>query len=411
MLVENFDINKYSLATLAEVKAALRDASSLVVDARGCDAYAGWSTRFNKLGGHIKGATDFSVSWLKSVVDFESEQHLVKVCQNKGIVAGVKVIIYDENRLDAFKVAEFFQSLGLDDISVFDLKLWDEKLVSYENYQLYVPPVVVADLLAGKAVKEIGEVNKLVVLNIGWGSKESSGYFEGHVPGAIHVNSDDFDDEENFYRLESDQVLMKLAMSKGIRVDTTVICSGSSIFACRYAVILKYLGVERVYVMSGGLNAWVDSGLLLEAKDNHVVPVVDFGIKAPKNHHIIRTASEVKSRIEDDSFMLVDNRTIEEYRGETSGYDYFSKAGRINGAVFGYAGWGDSNSMHYYENVDKTMRNAYEIRDMWLEAGIDIGKHLSFYCGGGYRAAKVFWDSKVMGLENTSLYADGWCGF
>ncbi len=30
---------------------------------------------------------------------------------------------------------------------------------------------------------------------------------------------------------------------------------------------------------------------------------------------------------------------------------------------------------------------------------------------GGYRAAEVFWDSLVMGHENTSMFADGWIGW
>ena len=43
---------------------------------------------------------------------------------------------------------------------------------------------------------------------------------------------------------------------------------------------------------------------------------------------------------------------------------------------------------------------------MWKNSGVDINKHLSFYCGGGYRDAAVMWYAQAMGVENTSLYND-----
>lgn len=73
--------------------------------------------------------------------------------------------------------------------------------------------------------------------------------------------------------------------------------------------------------------------------------------------------------------------------------------------------WSHIQIMTYYRNADWTMRNGYEILKMWEDAGIDLNKHLSFMCGGGWRAAEVYWFSRVMGLENTSLFSDGWCAW
>lgn len=413
----NKDANKkpgnYSSATIEEVKAA-----DVVVDARASEAYAGWSTQNNKKGGHIEGATDFSANWLNVTYDDKEnldgmtrDEQLKQYMENKGIDKESKVVVYDENSKDAIAVADYLTSQGVKDIKVFDLNKWEDKLVSYENYKLYVPPVVVKDLIDGKEVAEIGKVDDLKILEVSWGSEEESGYLKGHVPGAIHVNSDSFDDEDNVYLLEKDSVLFELAKSQGINVNSTVIVTGDPIFACRYATILKYLGVEEVYVMSGGVSGWTDAGFDMETKSNKSVAISDFGATSPKNTDLIDTVAEVKSKLSDSNFMLVDNRTIEEYRGETSGYSYFDKAGRIEGAVFGYAGVGNSSSMLYYRNLDTTMRNGYEIEAMWKKAGVDTSKHLSFYCGGGYRAAEILWDSMVLGYDNVSLFADGWCGW
>lgn len=47
----------------------------------------------------------------------------------------------------------------------------------------------------------------------------------------------------------------------------------------------------------------------------------------------------------------------------------------------------------------------------WKKDGIDTAKHLSFMCGSGWRASEILWYSMVMGMENTSLYSDGWIGW
>lgn len=408
----------FPVATAEEVAAAIKEGAAVVVDARLTDTYAGWAVGGNTMGGHIQGATDFSANWLTATFDDNNnlngmtrEEHLEKYLADKKIQAGTPVILYDENGTDALAVANYFASKGITDLKLFNLADWKEDLVTYKNYQLYIPPAAVKDLIEGKAVAEVGAVKDLKILEISWGTVKESGYLDGHVPGALHVNSDDFDDENNVYLLESDQTLFDLAKSLGITTESTVICTGNPIFSTRMAIILQYLGVDQVYVMSGGTTGWTDAGFTLETAENQPAPVADFGRTTPKNPDLIDTVPEVQAKLADPSFLLVDNRTEAEFRGETSGYSYFDMAGRIEGAVYGYAGVGNSSSMLYYENLDSTMRNAYEILDMWQGAGIDTGKHLSFYCGGGYRAAEVLWHAKVMGLENVSLFADGWCGW
>lgn len=408
----------FQTAAAADVKKALTDGSAIVVDARSEDAYAGWTTSNNAMGGHIDGATDFSANWLtctfndkKNLDSMTREEHLKLYMKNKGIGKDSSVIVYDENGKDAKAVAAYFSGEGVKDVKTFNLSDWKDKLVTYANYKLYVPAVVVNDLISGKTVPEIGAVKDLKIAEVSWGKTKESGYLNGHVPTAFHVNSDDFDQEKNYYLLDKDSVLFDLAKSQGITTESTVVCVGAPIFACRYAIILKYLGVKNVYVMAGGASAWTDAGYKAETKENKPAAVSDFGATAPAQPDLIDTVAEAQAMQKNSACQLVDNRTIEEYRGETSGYSYFDKAGRIEGAVYGEAGVGNSSSMLYYDNVDTTMRNADEILAMWKKDGVDTSKHLAFYCGGGYRAAEVTWDSWVMGLTNTSLFADGWCGW
>lgn len=408
----------YEKATAEEVKEALESDTAVVADARMNDAYAGWASGENKMGGHIEGATDFSANWLTCTFDDENnldgmtrEEHLQKYMKDKKISPDTPVIVYDENGEDAVRTANYLSARGVKDVKVFDLAEWKEELASYANYELYIPASAVKDLIVQKEVPEVGKVKDLKIVEVSWGTEEQSGFTEGHVPGAVHVNSDDFDQADNYYLLRTDEELLNLAKSIGITTKSTVVVVGNPIFACRYAVILKYLGVKDVFVMSGGYDSWTDAGYELETGSSQPVPAADFGADVPQDPDLIDTVDETKELLKDEDFVLVDNRTEEEFKGETSGYEYFPHKGRIEGAVYGYAGVGNSSSMLYYDNLDTTMRNADEILSMWKTAGIDTSRHLSFMCGGGYRAAEVLWDSKVMGLNNTSLFADGWCGW
>ncbi|MFV0441910.1 MAG: sulfurtransferase [Lachnospirales bacterium] len=396
----------------------LKNSNHIIIDARPSFAYSGWETSENKFGGHIMGATDFSSDLFSATYDdnnnlegLSREELLQRYITEKGIDENSSVVIYDENGEDSLIVANYLVSKGVTDISLFDLNKWTGELEEYDDYELYVPPIVLKDLIDGKEVDEIEDVEDLVVLEVSWGTVEESGYVNGHIPTSIHVNSDDFDDENNLYMLESDEVLFDLAKSQGITTDSTVVVTGDPIFSCRYAVILEYLGVDDVYVMSGGVNGWTDAGYEMETTQNDGSNVTDFGTSAPLQPDLIDTVEEAKQLKDSPNFTLVDVRTEEEYNAETSGYSYFDTAGRIEGAFYGHAGINDPSSMMYYRNLNGYMRNGYEILDMLQSEGIDINSHLSFYCGGGYRASEAVWDMKVMGYDDVSLFADGWMGW
>lgn len=407
-------------ATTEDVQAALKDANSIVVDARINDAYNGWALEGVSRGGHIPGATDFTAAGIISKQE-DAQIILERSLENKGLTSDKKVIVYDANGKDAQAVAEYLIEKGIKNISTYDINEWVNnnslEMESYPNYELIVPASVVNDLLTGKKADTFEESKKVKVVEVSWGTVEESGYLNGHLPTAFHINTDWFEPPTETdppeWRLGNDKTLIDLVLKYGIvSTDTVITYSQEPMAAYRFATILHYLGVKDVRVMNGAMNEWNSAGYALE-KDN-VIPEseTDFGAQAPVNTSVIDTVQETQELLKTDDFVLVDNRTWKEYIGVDTGYSYHKIAGRIEGAVFGYSGEdGNSSSMTYYRNADWTMRNGYEILEMWKDAGIDTNKHLSFMCGGGWRAAEVYWFSRVMGIENSSLFSDGWCAW
>lgn len=396
------------------IKEALTDEGSIVVDTRLTDAYNGWALDGLEKGGHIEGAVDFSFNWL-AVEKEGKDEELKGILEAKGIIADKKVYLYDANGSDALLVEAYLKDLGFEDITIFNINKWiDESgqdLVQFENYQLIVPAVVVKDILDGKTPESFKNAKNIKVVEASWGDEDTS-YGNGHIPTAFHINTDSVEPPPA-WMLADDKTLEQFAIDHGFTADDTVIVTSEEPMASyRVALVLKYIGVADARVLNGGTAAWTMAGYELETESIKPTPVESFGAPVPGRPDIVDTIEETKEGLaHPEAYTLVDNRTWEEHIGESSGYTYHDKMGRIPGSVYGYAGVDNSYSMTYFRNIDNTMRNADEFIALWEEQGIDLNKRLAFMCGSGWRAAEIYYFADVYGVKDITLYSDGWIGW
>lgn len=442
-----------------------KDSHTVLVDARSADAYSGWALDGAKRGGHLSNAVNFSADWLnakytvnkggfpkgenKTTTDFLNRE----ISTNK-MTKSKSYIIYDTNGKDAKAVAKYLiNKKGFRSVCTYNAKTLinkgNIKTSSYKNYNMYVPASVVKNIsdnvVKGTALTSaskalVGNSKNIVILHAEYasdGKYTDNGYkadnaidwskalyaTEGHVPGAIAASTDDFEPEEatdrstsTSYRLRhtadgqiDDAKLISLVERYGITKDSCVIVTGanSTLAEARIAVILKYLGVDNTHIMSGLLNTWQNKGYALE-KTINTAKTSDFGATKALNPDWIDTTDEFAEGLKTSTFQGIDTRTKEEWDGLTSGYSYHDLAGRIAGTTLSSSGVNWNSSVYNYQNPDYTMRSASEIKALWKADGVDTSKHLSFFCGSGWRASEVLWDAQVMGYTNTSLYSDGW---
>jgi len=405
--------SNFEVISTEDLKAALEDDSYVIVDTRLNDAFNGWALDGVSRGGHIKGAVDFSANWLN--VDVENKESILEeALKTKGIAQEKNIVLYDANDEDAKAVATYLSEKGYKNILIYNVREWADDsslpMVKYENYHLIVPASIVKDVLDGKKPETFESASNIKIVEASWGEEDSS-YANGHIPTAFHINTDLVEPPPT-WMLGSSEELTEFALTHGFTKDDTVIVTSEyQMPAYRVAVVLRYMGVKDVRVLNGGLDAWKAAGYEVETTSNAPVPVEDFGIAIPANPQIITTLDQVKQNLENPSFTLVDNRTWDEHIGVSSGYSYHDAKGRIPGSKFGHAGLSDSNSLDFFRNIDNTIRNQNEIMSLWKEQNIDLNSPLAFMCGSGWRAAEVLTYAQVMGLENTSLYSDGWIGW
>ncbi len=242
------------------------------------------------------------------------------------------------------------------------------------------------------------------IIEAAWGPvSEDKEYLAAHIPGAVHLNTDDIE-ESTYWNIKTGDEIKKVMADYGITKDTTVIVYGADSGAARFALVCLWAGVENVKVLDGGLNAWTKAGYATNKDiENPVATTNDFGIAIPAHpEYVLSMPQDVKAEIvNNDNFRLVSIRSLDEFEGKTSGYGYIKKAGEPEGAVWGY----DEPD---YRNEDGTFIDFEKAVAMWNEQGITKNNEIAFYCGTGWRATIPFLMAYENGWENIKLYDGGW---
>ena len=242
------------------------------------------------------------------------------------------------------------------------------------------------------------------IIEASWGPvSESKAYQEAHIPGAVHMNTDEIE-ESTYWNIRTGDEIKKVMADYGITKNTTVIVYGADSGADRVAFVCLWAGVENVKVIDGGLDAWTKAGYATnKGIENPTATTADFGVAIPAHpEYVLSMPEDVKAAMTNNSkFRLVSIRSLEEFEGKTSGYGYIERAGEPQGAVWGH----DEPD---YRNADGTFVSFDKAAAMWNEQGITQDNETAFYCGTGWRATIPWLMAYENGWKNVKLYDGGW---
>lgn len=273
-----------------------------------------------------------------------------------------------------------------------------------EKTKVFVSPEWVKSVIDGKQE----ESKDFAILEAGWGEvADDKAYTDGHIPGALHINTDYVESEE-MWNIRTPEEITELMKKYGITKDTTVITYGSTpVIAAddRVAMTLLWAGVENVKNLSGGIDAWKNAGYELETTVNEPKATdKDFGVTIPAHPEYILSIDQVKDKLKNDkNFKLVSIRSRDEFEGKTSGYGYIDRAGEPLGAI-----WGHDTDDASYNNEDGTVVGLDKLNEYLKESGASTDNEISYYCGTGWRAAIPFLIEYENGIKNVSVYDGGW---
>ncbi len=257
---------------------------------------------------------------------------------------------------------------------------------------------------AKKTGSETGQ--GLLVIEVGTGGPDA--YRQGHLPGAIYLDTNAFERAPSWNIVpvpELEQVLL----AHGVTSERAVVLYGNDRQAvARTAVALMYAGVSDVRWLSGGSEAWRAGGYAMEVEPHEPTPAAAFGLKIPAHPEYIIGIEQARALVADPGAVVACVRTWDEYTGKVSGYDYIQPKGRIAGSVWAgltetpvYAEGQGSSPAH-------TQRICQAIASTWRERGVTPDKKVAFYCGTGWRASEAFLYAYLLGWPDICVYDGGW---
>ncbi|CAG7624019.1 Sulfur carrier protein TtuD [Paenibacillus solanacearum] len=228
----------------------------------------------------------------------------------------------------------------------------------------------------------------------------AKGYEQGHIPGAIALNSGLLKDAKNNTILATEP-FTELFQSLGVNSDTTVLLydEGNALNATRVFYALEYYGhKDKVKVLNGGYAAWASAGKDVST-DKPAVTKGNFVAKP--NDKLVTTKDQIKE-LNKQQCVLLDVRSAKEYTGE----DVRSqKGGHIDQAV--NKEWSDAVDASGADGVPK-FKSYKDLKAAFDQIGVVQDKTVVPYCQTNVRGAHTYFTLRLLGFSDIRPYEGSW---
>jgi thiosulfate/3-mercaptopyruvate sulfurtransferase len=230
-------------------------------------------------------------------------------------------------------------------------------------------------------------------------------YAESHIPGAIGFDwQKDLQDQVKRDFLAPED-FGKLFGSRGISNDHTVVLYGdrNNWFAAYTYWYLKYYGHDRVLLMNGPREKWIEEGRPTSTDvPSHGAATFE---ARPPDETIRAMRDEMLEKVGSGT-RLVDVRSPQEFSGELiamAGYEQegAQRSGHIPGAI--NVPWAQA------VQEDGTFKSADELQALYGGKGALDGDEVVAYCRIGERSAHTWFVlHELLGKDNVRNYDGSW---
>ena len=244
--------------------------------------------------------------------------------------------------------------------------------------------------------------DNLIILDARAELNDSSAGFEqyknGHIKGAQYVDLDEvmtgkIGEHGGRHPLPPMDEFANNMKKLGINDDSIIIVydNGDLAMAGRLWWLLKYAGLEKVYVMEGGYDDWINSNL--EITEEVIKPRKSNDLTLNFNNSLIADIKDVKAAIDSDKIAIVDSRTYDRYSGEVEPLDRV--AGHIPTAL----------NYPWVDLIKDNKKDIIELKEHFEE--LFKFDEILVHCGSGITGTVNMLFMEEIGLK-PKLYAGGY---
>lgn len=254
---------------------------------------------------------------------------------------------------------------------------------------------------AWELVKKINKKNSIKILDV----RKIQDYETGHIPGALQVWRNDFNEEKNglkSFRASKDK--MEILLSRlGIENEDSLILydDRGGVNAARIWFVLNYYGFKNIRFLNGGIDYWKSLNYPLETVKLNPVKT-SFSFSSSGNFWLNVELEELVQLLPKTT--LLDSRTKEEFRGEII-KPGASRGGRIPNAIrFDY-----SELTRVGKGEDHCFNEPWDVLAKLEKLSVNSDSELVVYCQSGARSALLaFYFREILGWENVRNYDGSW---
>ena len=228
-------------------------------------------------------------------------------------------------------------------------------------------------------------------------------YAEAHIPNALYAHlEDDLSGPQSAgtgrHPLPSADLLADRFSSWGIDGQTQIVAydGQSGALASRLWWLSRWLGHDRVAVLSGGFAAWQSAGFSTNAR---LPEITATRFSARVDDSLWISTRDLQTQLDKGKALLVDAREEARFRGEVEPLDKI--AGHIPGSVNSPFEW-NLDVDGKFLTPEKLQAHLSQILTNFTE------KKIIHSCGSGVTACHNILAMEIIGLSGSLLYPGSW---
>jgi thiosulfate/3-mercaptopyruvate sulfurtransferase len=224
-------------------------------------------------------------------------------------------------------------------------------------------------------------------------------YVAKHIPGAIFFDIEALSDRTNPlpHMLPPPEVFSRNVSALGIgdQMDIIIYEQEGVFSGPRAWWTLRTFGAPNVYLLDGGLRAWIEAGLPTNSGEVHREPAV---FHAELDQKAVKDFSHMQQMIAAHG-QILDARSAGRFAGTIPEPRPGISSGHMPGAT----------SIPYTELVEEGRLKPVEgLRRIFIAKGVDLQQPITTTCGSGVTAAVLALGLEAVGAKQVSLYDGSW---
>ena len=227
-------------------------------------------------------------------------------------------------------------------------------------------------------------------------------YVSKHIPGAVFFDINELSDRTTSlpHMLPTPDDFSRNMLALGVDDHSTIIIyEQEGVFSAPRAWwMLRTFGAQQVYILDGGLQAWVAADL---PTASGMVQRSAANFHASLNRVAVKDFTHIQRGIAERG-QILDARSAGRFSGTAPEPRPGIESGHMPGAI----------NIPFTELAEEgRMKSADQLREVFQSKGVDVQQPITTTCGSGVTAAVIALGLEIVGAEKVSLYDGSWAEY